>query len=89
MIGTPLCEHIAHYYPGIIGEPIFYWEVPADQIPAETHIVATPSDTGDTCHRELRGLTAKQSKKFFQQQRLRFENFRVCQDSVPVNFRPA
>jgi hypothetical protein len=85
MIGTPLCEHIARYYPSVVGEPIYFWEVPIDQVPVETRIVAKPSNTGDTCHRELRGL--KDSKEFFRNQRnLRSGRFRECRDGVPVDY---
>lgn len=89
-IGTPLCDHIAHYYLdiGIVGDPIYYWKVPTDQLPIKTRIVVKPSTTGDPCHRELRGLTTKQSKDFFRKQRHRFENFHVCQDGIPVNLKP-
>ena len=86
--GTPLCQHIAQYYPPpIVGEPITYWEIPTDQLPGQTTIIATPSDTGDVCHRELKGLSNNQRIRFFKQQ-YRSEDVRVCQDGVPVAFRP-
>ena len=90
MIGTPLCEHIARYYQSVVGEPIYFWEVPIDQVPVKTRIVARPSNTGDMCHRELRGLKDKVSKKFFRNQRsLSFGRFKECRDSVPVDYGSA
>ncbi len=79
---TPICEHLEHYYPGVVGEPITYWQIPAS-LPPDARIEETQSDSGDPCHRQLLGLSNNQSKKFFKRS-CRPEDIRVCRDESPI-----
>ena len=79
---TPICQHIEHYYPGVVGEPITYWQIPAP-LPSDVRVEETESATGAPCHRQLFGLSNNQSTKFFKRS-CRPEDIRVCQDGNPA-----
>jgi hypothetical protein len=56
-----------------------YWILP------EIEIGQTPSNTGDTCHRELRNLSDKRKRRDFFVNSYRSSDIRICahEDAIP------
>ncbi len=68
-----MCEHIDSYYSHRFPEPVVYWTFdPAilqprveDDPTWEVHVLETPSDTGDPCHRNIHGFSNNRANKIF------------------------
>lgn len=58
------CVHLRKFYPSIAGTPGAYWRFDADTLPAGSSVVATPSTSGDDCHRNIQKLSKKRSWTF-------------------------
>ena len=81
------CDHGRAYYPNIAGDaPIFFVFVPSE-IFGECSLEEVPSDSGDDCHRNLKGVSDKQAKKLMQNKlpvgNVNFSQFKICaQDGI-------
>jgi hypothetical protein len=74
-----VCQHIAHYYQNVGGDPaVFYYLDPA-QLPANYTIIETLSDTGDECHREVVDVSNSALKKRFKG--IPIDQFFICDGS--------
>lgn len=79
--GDEICAHISKFYPGQVGDPIIFWEIPADIIPSYCKAEPEPSETGDDCHYNIKGWGDKEARDVFI--RLLPEAFEVCDQSGP------
>lgn len=71
-----MCCHIRQFYPGVAGEPPIFWEFDEYELPEGYRLVATPSASGDDCHRNIQDVTDDQLRKLFKTAAL--EDLQVC-----------
>src|SRR4051812_40177815 len=59
-----ICDHARKYYPSVSSEPPIFWQFhfPGDPWPTSVALDESPSDSGDHCHRNLRGIAKKPAK---------------------------
>jgi len=64
-----VCAHVDTFYQSTVSSPTIYWLIQektlrvADGFGA-VEIVECPSDKGDTCHYDIRGVSEKKSENF-------------------------
>ncbi len=58
-----ICAHIEAFYKNVGGDPAVFLIVADEEWPAGYQLDATPSDSGDDCHREVVGVKDKHIKK--------------------------
>lgn len=51
-----IANHVQKFYPDLSGNPPIYLAFDDDDLPEGVIVKATPSDTGDDCHREIDGV---------------------------------
>jgi hypothetical protein len=78
-----ICAHIEHFYKSVGGETAVFYILNDNELPAGSNIIATLSDTGDECHREVTGIGNGPLKKAFKDRVP--EQFFICDDD---GFRP-
>lgn len=60
-----ICEHIRKFYPNIASDPAVFLFIKDTELPKDSKIIETLSDTGDTCHREVVEAKEKHLKRAF------------------------
>jgi len=61
--GGVICAHIRRFYPEQGGDPPVFMVIEDAELPAGFRFDVNPSDTGDDCHREIDGVSARALKK--------------------------
>ena len=74
------CNHIQNFYGGDRGNSSVFWRFSDDILPAGCDVVATPSASGDKCHRNIRGVTRKQRSRIAGEN-FQIENLEICDGS--------
>ena len=72
-----ICEHVRRYYESTAGDVVIFWEVPSD-LPAGARLEQKTTDSGDSCHYNLRDLSDNQAKQYFKSAAPSLEGFRIC-----------
>jgi hypothetical protein len=76
-----ICTHAAQFYPQGFEEPIIFWEFDSNTtLPATATITQKDSESGDTCHYNIEGLSRKESKSIIYG--VSIENCFICEDGV-------
>src|SRR6266568_8714955 len=52
-----VCHHIATFYREIAGYPAIFWLFDTEILPSSTQLDNVPSDSGDDCHYNIRGVS--------------------------------
>ena len=81
-----ICAHIKRFYADVSSDPPIFWFFESSDLPnGQTKIVESKSTTGDTCHRNITGLSAGRAKKYFkkvQSEKLFSDDcFQICGSS--------
>lgn len=79
-----MCGHIGKHYSLAAGDPILFWLIEKNEIPAECQIIHAPEITNghDECHHEIRGWKETNRRNFFKkaQEERRLDMFKICAD---------
>lgn len=57
-----LCSHISQFYAEVSGAPPIFWVFDTGILPADLEIQNSVSTSGDSCHRDIHNLSAKQAR---------------------------
>ena len=82
-----LCIHVEQFYSKITGTPIVVWYLDKSIIDEEITLEEEPSDTGDICHRNIKGLS-KGAARRFAKNHCKPENLSVCIEQEARSFDP-
>ena len=86
--GHSLCEHLRIFYPSA-GEPPIFWRFSDAILPNTTSIVESPSDTGDTCHRDIINISNKDSSNIFKKFCAQPDDIEICVGNESRRFSPS
>jgi hypothetical protein len=79
-----VCEHARLYYSAVSSDPPVFWQFDSAILPAGVQLVEEVSESGDDCHINIKGLTKRESKKFFKRlQKHSVLTFWICSDQGP------
>ena len=73
-----ICKHIEKYYAEISGTPSIFWLFDTCILPVNHSIDQSPSNTGDDCHHDIKGLTDKESARIFKNNAIFPSSFQIC-----------
>jgi hypothetical protein len=82
--GARICEHIEKYYKSVSGIPPIFWSFDSKILPERCEFIQQTSESGDVCHYNLVGLSAKEAGYIFKQQDLSV--FSICRSDG--NYQP-
>jgi len=82
--GVRICEHLEKYYKSVSGIPPIFWNLDSKILPEKCEFIQKTSESGDVCHYNLVGLSAKESSDIFKQQHLSV--FSICRSDG--NYQP-
>lgn len=85
-VSGAICAHIAGYYPNVSGDPPIFWQFDSGILPAHHLLDATPSDTGDVCHRDILKLSRGEAERVFKDHGRFPDAFHICDQNG--NHRP-
>ncbi len=76
-----VCDHAIRYYSGVSWNPPIFWRFEESELPPDRELEYAPSDTGDVCHVNVKGISDNRAKKFFK--RLPQDRFFICSPAGP------
>ena len=76
------CRHIQRFYEGDPGSASIFWRFSADILPAGCEVVATPSASGDKCHRNVTEVSRSQRRRIASGN-FQIENLEICDGNTP------
>jgi hypothetical protein len=71
------CSHVDRYYPAY-RTPTIFWTIPRERLPEECDIAEEISNTGDECHRNLKGISANDADRI--RKTIAVEQCSICDD---------
>ena len=84
-MGKSVCAHLGQYYPGFSRDgKTFFFRFDSSLLPPGHSLVQTPSDTGDDCHHDIRGVSDKTLKSWFKKAFPGIESFLVCAETGEI-----
>jgi len=82
--GVRICEHIEKHYRSVSGTPPIFWNFDSKILLQKCEFIQKISESGDVCHYNLVGLSAKEPSNIFKQQDLSV--FSICRSDG--NYQP-
>ena len=75
-----VCQHATTWYPSIAGDPVIFYRITAEEVPAGTTLAETPAASGDDCHRDIQGASDAALKRAFTGKN--WDEYLVCEDGI-------
>ena len=66
---------------GIAGEPPVFWRIPVDQLPDHAELEQETTDSGDTCHFNICGMSDGECRKLLKSHTV--NDFEICDAGTP------
>ncbi|HEY5707181.1 MAG TPA: hypothetical protein VIS96_16595 [Terrimicrobiaceae bacterium] len=83
-----VCSHAREYYPTVSSEPPIFWPFEESILPIGYRLEEERSDTGDICHRNIKGIKDGKEKKFFKSIRSDGKlDLKICDSDGPRPLR--
>jgi hypothetical protein len=77
-VSGSVCRHVEAFYPKH-KSPTIFWELPDEVIPNQCECIQVPSDSGDDCHYDIKGLTDPQTRQI--SKAISIEQCSICDEA--------
>ncbi|HEV7398020.1 MAG TPA: hypothetical protein VGN86_16025 [Pyrinomonadaceae bacterium] len=78
-VSVNICSHVERYYPAY-RTPTIFWTIREARLPDEFEAAEEPSNTGDACHRNLKGISANEADKI--RKAITVDECSICDDGA-------
>lgn len=75
-LNSKICDHVTTYYKTVTGTPAIFWIFSKQILSSNCTLVQQNTNTGDTCHYNIMGLSDREAKNIFI--KISLEEFQIC-----------